>query len=715
MTPLEGMPGRPVVLVVDDEPLSRMLVSEALTLSGFAVVEANDGASALTLFDIHRPDLVFMDAVMPGIDGFQACQKVRDLPGGLDIPILMLTGLDDVDSIAHAFESGATDFATKLTPWPVLAQRARYMLRARWTLEALRRSEARLSSAQRIARLGHWEQDLRTSEFHWSDQLSQLFGFPLGMVVKDLEVIRDRIDPADREAVQAARERLGEEATYQVDFRVLWPDGTVRHMHEHAEAVSDEQGQRTRIVGTVQDITERKEAEERARFLAHYDELTGLANRRLLVEQLRLALARARRGMRGVAILFVDLDRFKRINDTLGHTTGDRILQAVAESLRACVRESDPVGRVGSPGQERERDAIARFGGDEFVLVLGDLNQDIDADTAARRILRRLREPITVDGHEIVATASIGISLFPNDGQDAETLLRNADAAMYHAKEQGRNGLQFYDRSMNERAVDRLLLENELRRALDQEQFVLYFQPQVHSRTGLISGAEALIRWRHPTRGLLSPQAFIPLAEETGLIVPIGEWVIRAACSQARAWSEAGLGPLPVSVNLSGRQFKLGAVTQIVERAIIGLSPALLELEITESVLMEGSKDAVDMLKALRAHGIRIAVDDFGTGYSSLSYLKRLPIDRLKIDRSFVRDVLTDPDDAALSEAIIVMARALRLETVAEGVESQAQADLLRDLGCHYLQGYLFGRPVAAEAFAQSHVLVGTPLPQGSI
>ena len=691
-----------VVLVVDDDAVSRTLVEEALATEGFTVVEVDDGEKAVAAFQLHRPELVLMDALMPGMDGFQACKALRALPAGVDIPVLILTGNDDVESIAKAFEAGATDFATKPIPWQVLAHRARYMLRAKRALEALRRSEARLANAQVIARMGHWEWNLATGEFHWSLQLSRLFGLAPETVVPDIEAAIAHVHPGDRELVRSARARLtGSDKAYRVDFRVQRPDGIVRFMHETAELMGDEHGGPTCAVGTVQDITERKLAEDRARFLANYDELTTLPNRRLLVEHLTKELSRARRSNRSVATLFVDLDRFKRINDTLGHSGGDQLLQVATERLRASVRNTDTVVRA-TDGEETESPSvIARFGGDEFIVVLGDLSNPLDADRVARRILRAVRQPLTVDGHEIVVTASIGISLFPNDGSDVETLLRNADAAMYHAKDRGRDHHEFYDVSMNATAIERLTLENELHRALEEKQFVLYYQPLVESGSRRIVGAEALLRWQHPTRGLVAPDTFIPLTEETGLIVPIGEWVMRTACAEAKAWSDAGHGPLRVSVNLSGRQFKQGGLAAMVESAVgaVGLPASRLELEITESVMLDATGDSVDTLRKLRAKGFSIAIDDFGTGYSSLGYLTRFPIDRVKIDRSFIRNVLTEPQDAAVSTAIIAMATALNLDCVAEGVEEAGQADFLLKKGCQYLQGYHFGRPIPAADF----------------
>src|SRR5437667_90057 len=581
----------PVVLVLDDDLVGRTLVHEALAVEGFSVIEADCGDKALSIFETHRPDLVVMDALMPGMDGFQACKSLRNLPGGLDVPVLMLTGMEDVEAIARAFEAGAADFATKPIPWQLLTHRVRYLLRAKRAFEALRQSEARLASAQRIARLGHWEQDLGTGDFHWSEQLSEIFGLPAGTLVANLDAALEYVHPDDRDAVRTARAAVSDKKTSRVDFRVLWADDTVRFMHENAEILLDELAEPARVVGTIQDITERKEAEERARYLANYDELTTLANRRLVVDQLGAALARARRASRVVATLFVDLDHFKRINDSLGHAVGDRLLQRITERLRTCVRGSDVVGSAGE-ADEPSSPVIGRLGGDEFIVVLTDLPHPLDADRVARRILRAIREPLTVEGHEIVA-----------------------------------------------------------------------------------------------------------LAEETGLIVPIGEWIVREACAQAKAWNDAGHGPLRVAINLSARQFKQSDLRAMIEQTVeaAGLSPALLELEITEGVVMESTGENVATIRALRAKGFRIAVDDFGTGYSSLSCLTRLPIDRVKIDRSFVHNVLTDSQDAALSTAIVAMAGALRLECVAVGVESQDQAEFLVSLGCQYLQGYFISPPLSAE------------------
>jgi diguanylate cyclase (GGDEF)-like protein/PAS domain S-box-containing protein len=690
---------RPLILLADDDGPSRMLVKAALEHASFRVEEAENGLQAVECFARVRPELIVLDVMMPVMDGFRACAEIRRLPGGDATPILILTGLDDIASISQAFEAGATDFASKPINWMVLSHRVRYMLRASRAFEELRRSEARLAEAQRIARLGNWERDLATREMRWSDEMYRIFGMEPAPEAPGYSDYLQRIHPEDRDlASRATDEALRRERPYNVDLRVLRPDGAVRFVQEQAEVICDPEGRPVRMVGTTQDITDRKQAEAQIRFLAYYDGLTLLPNRVLFMERLDLALSSARRQSRMLAILFLDLDRFKRINDTLGHGPGDRLLQSVAERLRRCLRSSDTIVR-GDP--LNTNDAVARLGGDEFIVTLQDINRGEDAAIVARRILEALKEPFRLEDQEVVISASIGISLFPHDGTSVETLLKNADAAMYHAKDLGRSGYQFYDKSMNAAALKRLSLENRLRRALEQKELELYYQPLFDVDAGSIIGAEALIRWRHPDLGLVSPAEFIPLAEETGLILPIGEWVLREACTRMEAWHRAGHKSMLVSVNLSGRQFRDGHLGEVVKRAleISGLDARCLELEITESVLMREAEETIAALRELKALGVRISVDDFGTGYSSLAYLTRFPIDTLKIDQSFVRDLKIDRGDVAITAAILAMGRGLNLTVIAEGVETREQMDLLRRQGCRRMQGYFLGRPVPVQEF----------------
>jgi len=690
---------KPLILVVDDDAAIRDLVREALEHFQFAVAEARNGAEGVKTFARLKPELVVMDVRMPEMDGFQACAAMRQVPGGANTPILILTGLDDTESIKTAYEAGATDFASKPINLFILGHRLRYMLRAKRTLDELRESEARLASAQRIARLGNWERDLRSGRMRWSGETYRIFGVDPKTFTPDLASYLERVHPQDREIVaRATGEAVRREGPYSFDARVLMPDGTVRFVHEQAEAIFDDDGTPLRLAGTTQDITERKQIEDQIRLLAYYDGLTRLPNRVLFMERLTQALTTAQRQGGTLAMLFLDLDRFKRINDTLGHTVGDRLLQAVSERLKKCLRSTDTIAR-GDP--LASTDTVARLGGDEFIVTITDIARGEDAAKIACRVLEALNEPFKLEEHEVFVSGSIGISLFPHDGKDADTLLKNADSAMYHAKDAGRGTYQFYNKSMNEAALQRLAMENSLRRALERQEFLLHFQPQIDVVTGRIIGAEALVRWRHPELGMVSPGDFIPLAEETGLIMPIGEWVLRSACAQGKAWRDEGFGEMIVAVNLSGRQFRQQPLVHTVDEIVksTGFDPRCLELEITESILVQSVDDTVSALKRLKDMGLRVSVDDFGTGYSSLTYLKRFPIDTLKIDQSFTRDIATDPGDAAITAAIIAMADGLKMAVIAEGVETEQQRDCLRQRGCRLMQGYLFSRPVPADQF----------------
>ena len=444
---------------------------------------------------------------------------------------------------------------------------------------------------------------------------------------------------------------------------------------------------KTRNLGvTMPAKTQRKQAH--LSYLAYHDPLTGLPNRQSLSERLQQACSRAQCNGGMVAMLFLDLDRFKLINDTFGHAAGDRLLKSVADRLAACVRGAD---------------TVARLGGDEFTVVLEDIVHGRDAATVAQKILDALAQPFSLAQQEVFISASIGIALYPSDDNGIDSLFKKTDAAMYHAKERGRNNYQFYSAEMNASLARKLHMENSLRRALEREELRLHYQPQVDTVSGRIIGMEALLRWQHPEMGLVPPAQFIPLAEETGLIVPIGECTLRSACLQTRRWHERGFGPLRVAVNLSAYQFKQKDFPHTVARILdeTGLDPGCLELELTESTVMDDVDQAIEILHALNAMGVYLSIDDFGTGYSSLSYLKRLPIDALKIDRSFVRDIGADSDDAAIVTAIIAMARSLKLKVIAEGVETREQFAFLRKCRCDAMQGYYFSRPVPPEEFAQ--------------
>ncbi|MGH8633524.1 MAG: putative bifunctional diguanylate cyclase/phosphodiesterase, partial [Burkholderiales bacterium] len=468
--------------------------------------------------------------------------------------------------------------------------------------------------------------------------------------------------------------------------------GNLRIISVSGRPIFDEQGCFQGYRGTGRDITEQKRAEEQIRHMAHYDALTELPNRMLLHDRIGQAIAQSQRDQEVLAILFIDLDRFKTVNDSLGHAVGDHLLKTVAGLLESCTRGSD---------------TIARIGGDEFVVLLGGLKEPEDARHVAQKVLDALAEPVVVDGHELRITPSVGICAYPHDGEDVETLMRNADTAMYYAKQMGRNNYQFFTQAMNDAAQQRLVIENDLRHAVERNEFLLHYQPQLDLKSGAIIGFEALVRWRHPQRGMVPPSDFIAAAEESGLIGPLGEWVLRQACTEARAWRDAGHPELQVSVNCSAQQFQREGFVETVDLILsgTGLPASCLELEITESVIVQRSEEVIARLAALDTMGVRISIDDFGTGYSSLSYLKRFAIHQLKIDQSFVRDISSDPDDAAIVSAIIAISHSLGLKVVAEGVETAEQLAFLRSLGCDGAQGYYFSRPVPADEFAR---LLGT-------
>jgi diguanylate cyclase (GGDEF)-like protein/PAS domain S-box-containing protein len=495
----------------------------------------------------------------------------------------------------------------------------------------------------------------------------------------------------DRRHVLESRKALPH-SEYNIEYRIVRPDGEVRWIHDQAFPVRDSDNRAYRIAGIAADITQRKLAEEELVRLAHYDALTGLPNRVLFNDRLKQVMAQARRRGECAAVMFLGLDRFKLANDTLGHAVGDQLLRQVAQRLAACLRKVD---------------TVARLSGDEFGVVLGELPDAAQVPAVAKKILDTLAQPFFIDGHELYVTASMGISLYPADAQDETALIKNASAAMVRAKAAGRNNFQCYSAEMNTRTLQRLEMENGLRRAVERREFLLHYQPKVDLASGGIVGFEALLRWQRPANnkgvplppGLVSPMEFVPLLEETGLIVPVGEWLIDAACAQIQAWRLAGIEPRPIAINLSARQFNDKNLAATIKRAleVHFVESFLIELEITESSLMYNTEEAIATLQYLKSLGLRISIDDFGTGYSSLSYLKRFPLDALKVDRSFVRDITSNADDAAITSAIISMAHSLGLKVIAEGVETEAQLAFLRKHGCEQMQGYYFSKPVPAD------------------
>lgn len=566
----------------------------------------------------------------------------------------------------------------------------------RKAFQDLASNEFRLANAQRIGGIGDWDQDLVGGKMTRSEEVYRIFGRQPGdlpsMNAIPLEIVHSEDRQLVGEFINAAHQR-GED--FNVDFRIVLPDGNTRYVHSQGEVLQDASGKVIKLAGTIQDVSARKLAEKQIEYLALHDGLTGLPNPRFLKEEIDNAIAESVRTDSKLATLFLDLDRFKNVNDSLGHGIGDLLLKEVAERITHCLRKGDAISREPEASQEN---LVARLGGDEFTILLTTLRHAEDAARVAQRVLDALALPFRIEGYEIFTSASIGIAVFPDDGGDVETLLKNADIAMYTAKEEGRKNYKFFTEAMNNAASAELALESDLHIALRRNEFTLHYQPQIDVASSKIVGVEALIRWQHPRRGFVPPLAFIPLAEERGLVIPITEWVLRSACAQASAWHRAGLGRITVAVNMASPSFRQMDLTTVVADALekSGLEPGYLELELTESVMMHDMEAVLTMLKRLKDIGIRLSIDDFGTGYSSLSYLQRFPLDALKIDRTFVTNI-DKPDGSAIALAIMALAKSLNLRVIAEGVETEHQAQVLREHGCEFMQGFLFGGPVPAD------------------
>ncbi|WP_051379038.1 EAL domain-containing response regulator [Derxia gummosa] len=681
------------VLLVDDDPVARALTAAVLGAQHLRVVEVESGKAALDCFETVRPDCVVLDAVMPGLDGFDTCLALRRLPHGRHVPVLMLTGLDDERSIEHAYEAGATDFFVKSQQWMLLAHRVRYLLRSARLHTELERSRSRLAKAQALARLGSWDWNLRTEKLQASREVFRMLGLPERDGYIEPSRFLARLHSDDLVPMRGMIERIcATRQPQQVELRLLREDGGIVHVQCEGEVDAEEDDAVVRISGTCLDITQRKEAEQRVRALAEFDALTGLPNRRLF--NMRIAESIARQGPGGhVALLFMDLDRFKNVNDTQGHTGGDALLVEVAHRLVEVLRQHD--------ADHRADHLVARLGGDEFVVLLQGEAGAAMAEQVGAEILESLRQPFVIHGVENFVTGCMGLARYPEDGKTAESLLRCADAAMYAVKGAGGDALRAFSPELIAERVRRWEIENDLHKALERNELMLHYQPQIDVRSGLVVSAEALMRWNR--RGEpISPAQFIPVAQDSGLIIPMGEWAIRETAMQIRRWRDAGLGQMRVAVNVPSMHFQRADLCRTVREACheADIRPDLIELEITESMLMQDMSRTVDALIELTELGVKLACDDFGTGYSSLAYLRRFPLDALKIDRSFVHDLRNGSDAEAIIEAIIAMARTLHLKVIAEGVETAEQAGLLYRVGCHVMQGFLFGRPQPAEEFA---------------
>ncbi len=705
---------KPRVLLVDDDEVNLLLTSVALKERGFEITEANSGERAIEILIDWMPDVVVLDALMPGLDGFQTCRAVRDLPGFEALPVLMLTGLDDEASINRAYEAGATDFFVKSNQWSLLSGRLRHLLRSSRTRLELERSKAKLARAHDLARMGSFD--------WWVDEglaLSvealRVFGLGAPDRLSFRRLLRLLTEESRSGFLAVLHDVIYHSTVLTSDIFVTLADGRLhRIIHIEAEPSFNEHGNLIGYTGIVQDVTDRRMAEDKIRHLANFDALTGLPNRRQLIWRAERALEHARRLNHQVGLLLIDLDRFKIINDTLGHAAGDELLMEVSRRLRSCVRHSDQViesSLEGGGGTRSHRmlEAVGRLGGDEFVALLPEVIDERDAERVAERILDLMREPIFVGSQECFVTASVGIALFPRDGLSVADLMRNSDVAMYAVKAQGRNAATVYRPALGGKGREKLELESALHKAIERNELVLHYQPKVDVRAAKMVGAEALMRWQRGNL-LIPPIEFIPLAEETGLIVPMSEWALREAARQARIWQDNFGFSDSIAVNLPNRMFERSDLVDHITAAVTayGVPHSAIELEITETSLMRDLQNVIPTLNRLNQAGVSISIDDFGTGYSSLAYLTTLPISEVKIDRSFVRDLGLTPQSAAVVTAIIAVARSLGLRVVAEGVENLRQMEALNRMGCVLMQGFLFSRahpPEDIERWLQQTVL----------
>ncbi len=674
----------PIALIIDDDAVFRVTTLDYLEEAGFDAREAEDGLSGLTAFDKLDADIVLLDVMMPDMDGFTVSKKLRASPKGEHVPILMITGADDIESVNRAFNAGASDFATKPVNHDLLIHRIRYMLRAKEVAATLRERENSLAHAQRIAKLGNWEWDLQSDQFRFSDQMKNIFGW----YSKDIKITHtamlDAIHPKDKAQVERTlNNSLQSGSDCQFECTVLRSDGTEVVTYHETEAVSSASGVPIRLLGTIQDITERRSVETRIHTLAHYDQLTNLPNRNFFYDHVRQSIAHTRRTGLNLAVMFLDLDGFKNINDSLGHDAGDEMLKTIGSRLSDTLRKGD---------------LAARLGGDEFCVLLENLPDDSLAANIAGRLLTTLGKPTRIGTNNIYPRASIGIALFPRYGDNLEALIQSADNAMYAAKEAGKHRYAFYRPEMTVLAEQRLGLENDLRIAVERGDFELHYQPQISLETGRMTAVEALIRWWHPERGLVPPDKFIPVVEKIGLIAPLGEWVLHTASRQMVEWRELSLPLRHVAVNISGSHFSDNTLAQTLTDVMdqTGIQASELEIEITEGVI-QTTEESIHSFHQIKDLGIKIAIDDFGTGYSCLGSLTRLPLDCLKIDKVFIQEMLVNLDNSAIVATIIAMSRVLGFSVVAEGVETLEQVQYLRGIDCQVVQGYFFSKPVTAD------------------
>ena len=676
----------PLLLVVDDDIVIRTMLMKALQKQGFDTIEAANGVAGIELFKQYNPDLVLLDVLMPIMNGFEACQEMREIDPDRTVPIIMLTGLDDVASVDKSYDAGATDFISKPINWNLFTQRVRYVLKSREMDFELRKNRHRVSHALKDAQLGYWDWDLQTEQFSFPAGVLEMLGIERSQGLSLNDFI-NYVPEDDRDRVLHAFEDAKNRGTrFILEHRLQGSDKKERTVYQQCDVMMGDDKKPRYVLGTIQDITALKRAEDMILHQAYHDLLTDLPNQTLFKERLTHAIKVAEHASHQVAVVLMDIDRFQLINNSLGHDIGNELLVAFAGFLSGFVKEGD---------------TIARISGNEFGILLESVRSIEEITQTLSHLKQTLKDNVfDLGSQKVVVSLSLGISLYPDDETDAGELIQCADAAMRKAKGLGGDQEHFYTSDMNRRVDDRLRMETDLRSALENDEFELCYQPQVDVKTRKIIASEALVRWRHKEHGLVSPIRFIPLAEETGLIQPLGFYVLKQAIQQTKAWIEKGYN-LSVGINLSARQFMqpdlVDQVRQLIQQYEI--KPENIDLEITETIAMQDAENSIKKMHYLKELGVKLSMDDFGTGYSSLSYLHQFPLDVLKIDRSFVKDIMGNSQDGAIAKAVIAMAHSMNLKVIAEGVETEEQYKFLADHGCEVIQGYLISQPVTASEF----------------
>ena len=683
-----------LILVADDDPMILFLANQTLTNKSFEVIQAENGKEALELYEAESPDLVLCDVRMPMLDGFELCSSIRAMKGGDQVPIVVLTGLNDARSIRQAYSLGATDYFEKPINWELLPYKVDFILRASSTFKELQASEERYSLAAHGANDGLWDWDFREDRVYFSPRWKSILGFAEEDIGSNPMEWIDRIHPDDKTRVvcDLHAHKNAETPHFECEYRIKNADGGYRWMTCRGLAVSDEDGFAYRMIGSQTDNTQRKQAEEKLVFDAVHDALTGLPNRILFLDRLNHCIDSSyRRKNFKFAVLYLDLNRFKNINDSLGHLLGDQLLVEIGSRIGRVVRKGD---------------TLSRLGGDEFVILCEDIEDITVVTSLADRIHKELSKPIDLHGQEVVIGCSIGITESSFGYQRPEDMLRDADAAMYRAKDNADSAYEIFDSTMHERAMNALRIESDLRLALEKEELEVYYQPIVKIDEDAISGFEALIRWNHPELGLLYPEEFLEVAIESRLITPLGRWVLKQACRQMQQWKEQWdeAAEWEISVNLSAPELAqpdlVTAILAIIDES--GLEPKYLKLEITESSLVMSSEHVLQTMNALRARGIRLSIDDFGTGYSSFNYLHQFPFDELKIDRTFFTELDDHSDKRQIVNAIVSLAHNLGMTVVAEGSASAGIYESLREAACEYAQGFVIMEPRRAKEISRS-------------